>query len=124
MIFTGIKLHTSSGLTGNRKSRSKFDKRTTFSKPVNGGAIGKQPPMKKALPMPLDQLLSIPDLSICNVAITPECIQTLYNFTAGTTAAKDNELGIFEDLGDVYAQEDLDRKPDEDRVHFWVLIFS
>lgn len=35
-------------------------------------------------------------------------IKTLYNITEGTTATPGNELGIFEDLGDVYAQEDLD----------------
>ena len=35
-------------------------------------------------------------------------ILALYNITKGTTAAKGNELGIFEDIGDVYAQEDLD----------------
>jgi tripeptidyl-peptidase-1 len=32
----------------------------------------------------------------------------MYNITEGTSATKGNELGIFEDLGDVYAQEDLD----------------
>jgi tripeptidyl-peptidase-1 len=32
----------------------------------------------------------------------------MYNITAGHSATKGNELGIFEDLGDVYAQEDLD----------------
>ena len=32
----------------------------------------------------------------------------MYNFTKGTTATEGNELGIFEDLGDVYSQEDLD----------------
>lgn len=31
----------------------------------------------------------------------------MYNITAGTTATKGNELGIFEGVGDVYAQEDL-----------------
>jgi len=32
----------------------------------------------------------------------------LYNITDGTKATPGNELGIFEDLGDVYSQEDLD----------------
>jgi hypothetical protein len=31
----------------------------------------------------------------------------MYNITSGTTATKGNELGIFEGVGDVYAQEDL-----------------
>ena len=66
--------------------------------------------MKKALPMPLDSLLNISLPTLCGAAITPGCIEALYNFTAGDKAATDNELGIFEDLGDVYAQEDLDGK--------------
>lgn len=32
----------------------------------------------------------------------------LYNITDGKTATKGNELGIFESIGDIYAQEDLD----------------
>jgi tripeptidyl-peptidase-1 len=32
----------------------------------------------------------------------------MYNITAGHSATKGNELGIFEGIGDVYAQEDLD----------------
>lgn len=32
----------------------------------------------------------------------------MYNISEGTTATKGNELGIYEDLGDIYAQEDLD----------------
>ena len=32
----------------------------------------------------------------------------MYNITDGKTATKGNELGIFESIGDVYAQEDLD----------------
>ena len=31
----------------------------------------------------------------------------MYNITNGTSATAGNELGIFEDLGDVYSQEDL-----------------
>lgn len=32
----------------------------------------------------------------------------MYNVTDGDKATKGNELGIFEDLGDVYSQDDLD----------------
>jgi tripeptidyl-peptidase-1 len=32
----------------------------------------------------------------------------MYNISQGTSATKGNELGIFEGIGDVYAQEDLD----------------
>ena len=40
--------------------------------------------------------------------IVKHTTKEMYNFTEGTTAHKGNEMGIFEDLGDVYAQEDLD----------------
>jgi tripeptidyl-peptidase-1 len=32
----------------------------------------------------------------------------MYNISAGHSATKGNELGIFAGIGDVYAQEDLD----------------
>ena len=32
----------------------------------------------------------------------------MYNISEGHTATKGNELGVFEGVGDVYAQEDLD----------------
>jgi len=31
----------------------------------------------------------------------------MYNISIGSTAAAGNQLGIFEDLGDVYSQTDL-----------------
>lgn len=34
-------------------------------------------------------------------------ITAMYNFTQGTKATPGNELGIFEDLGDIYSQQDL-----------------
>lgn len=33
----------------------------------------------------------------------------MYNIPKGTKATKGNELGIFEGLGDVYAQDNLDQ---------------
>ena len=107
-VTPGIKLHAMGG-----KSRRSAEPETELQKRTFGvtdGSPVKFPPLKKPLPMSLSQLLSMDALSICNVAITPECIRTLYNFTEGTTAAKGNQLGIFEDLGDVYAQEDLNGK--------------
>lgn len=106
-VTPGIKLHTVGGKPGRRASEDKLEKRT-FGVTNGKGNPGKLPPMKKALPDSLQNLLAEDPISICNVAVTPECIRTFYNFTLGTTAAKDNELGIFEDLGDVYAQEDFD----------------
>lgn len=57
--------------------------------------------------MTLEALLAIPELLVCDVAITQLCIKALYNVTAATKAAAGNQLGIFEDLGDVYSQTDL-----------------
>lgn len=48
-----------------------------------------------------------PALGVCNTAITPACIKALYNVTSPTKSAAGNQLGIFEDLGDVYSQTDL-----------------
>ena len=47
-------------------------------------------------------------LQICDVIVTPDCVRAFYNITEPTKAAEGNELGIFESIGDVYAQEDLD----------------
>lgn len=47
-------------------------------------------------------------LAHCDVAITPAGIRAMYNFTQGTSAVPHNELGIFENIGDIYSQEDLD----------------
>ncbi|KAF7586002.1 hypothetical protein BBP40_009725 [Aspergillus hancockii] len=75
----------------------------------NGGArsFGILPPILRPLTLPLEALLGNL-LALCDVAVTPACIQAMYNVSDGTKATKGNELGIFEDLGDVYSQEDLD----------------
>lgn len=65
------------------------------------------PPLRAKLPVNIQTLLSQPLKQSCPQAILPACISTLYNITAPTKAAKGNELGIFEDLGDVYSQSDL-----------------
>lgn len=44
--------------------------------------------------------------SSCGTAITPQCIKSMYNITAGTSAISTNALGIFE-TEDTYAQQDL-----------------
>lgn len=49
------------------------------------------------------------ELATCDVAITPACIQALYDFKPLSPHAKvssNNSMGIFED-GDFYAQADL-----------------
>ncbi|KAI3400610.1 hypothetical protein diail_2322 [Diaporthe ilicicola] len=46
--------------------------------------------------------------SVCDSYVTQECIRTQYSIPKGDKAAKGNELGIFESLGDHYGQNDLD----------------
>lgn len=58
--------------------------------------------------MTLQALLAIPELAVCDTAITPVCVKALYNVTAPTKAAPGNQMGIFGYLGDVYSQADLD----------------
>ena len=103
-ITPGIKLFspTRSGHSVNDKNT--IEKRTFGA---TNGKPGKLPPLLKQLPMAISELLGLAELSICQVAITPSCIATLYNITQATSAQAGNELGIFEDLGDVYSQTDL-----------------
>ncbi|KAJ5087399.1 hypothetical protein N7456_011015 [Penicillium angulare] len=71
-------------------------------------SMGGIPPILEPILMPIEQLLNDGLAEFCDVAITPQCITDMYNITEGKTATKGNELGIFEGIGDVYAQEDLD----------------
>ena len=64
-------------------------------------------PKLKALPETLTSLLAAPLSSVCDVAAIPLCIKTLYNITTPTKNATGNQLGIFEDLDDMYSQDDL-----------------
>ncbi|OGM51265.1 aorsin [Aspergillus bombycis] len=70
-------------------------------------SFGILPPILRPLTLPLEELLG-QLLVLCDVAVTPACIQAMYNVTDGDKATKGNELGIFEDLGDIYSQDDLD----------------
>ncbi|KAJ5670945.1 hypothetical protein N7507_000072 [Penicillium longicatenatum] len=63
-------------------------------------------PILEPILMPIEEILNNV-LQICDTAVTPQCVKEMYNITSGTTATKGNELGIFEGVGDVYAQEDL-----------------
>ncbi|TVY83605.1 Tripeptidyl-peptidase sed1 [Lachnellula suecica] len=81
---------------------------STLEKRIFGVTSGqKQPPLLKSLGMTLEALLAIPELLICGTAITPACIKALYKVPAATKNASGNAMGIFEDLGDVYSQTDL-----------------
>lgn len=91
-ITPGIRLF----VTGTKKpSRSEIEKRSL-----------KLPPVLKPLPPNLPVISSLLDL-FCDEVITPYCIKDMYNITDGTLSAAGNQLGIFEDLGDYYAQTDL-----------------
>ncbi|KAI9731285.1 MAG: Tripeptidyl-peptidase sed1 [Claussenomyces sp. TS43310] len=100
-ITPGIKLFT----TASKGSKETIEKRTfgvTSGKPSTV-----RPPLLKDLGMSLQDLLSKGSLSLCTIAITPDCIRALYNITKPTTAVAGNALGIFEALGDIYSQQDL-----------------
>jgi tripeptidyl-peptidase-1 len=56
----------------------------------------------------LTSMLKEPLKKLCQTIITPKCISTLYNIPKADKAAPGNEMGIFEDIGDVYSQEDMD----------------
>ncbi|KAM0262586.1 hypothetical protein ACHAQJ_001631 [Trichoderma viride] len=62
----------------------------------------------KPLPAHVAAILAANPLatSTCGTAITPQCIKSMYNITAGTSAISTNALGIFE-TEDTYAQQDL-----------------
>jgi len=103
-ITPGIKLYSPARKGEAVGVKNPLDKRT-FG--VTNGKPGKLPPLLEPLPMLLSELLALPELEICQYAITPACIATLYNITQATSAQSGNQLGIFEDLGDVYSQTDL-----------------
>jgi tripeptidyl-peptidase-1 len=47
------------------------------------------------------------NLSSCDIAITPKCIQALYQIPPANSSQDGNSMGLFEE-GDYYAGEDLD----------------
>ena len=105
-ITPGLKLLTPSHPRGGKIEKRIFG----VTGPPNPNGRGKplEPPLKKPLPQPLNSILDLPLGTLCSAAIIPECISALYNITPADKAAPGNELGIFESLGDMYAQEDLD----------------
>ena len=81
-ITPGIKLSAVSGKPGRAAGRDdpkdvrKLSKRTfgVGERPGNG-PIRPSPPIKAPLPMPFNELLTLAEGSLCNAAITPECIR-------------------------------------------------
>jgi tripeptidyl-peptidase-1 len=110
-ITPGIKLFATGGKGAARHDPKKYEKRTF-------GVTGSEaplPPLKKPMPISITEVknklasnTTNPELALCDVVVSPACIRAFYNVTKPTKAAKGNQLGIFEDLGDVYSQEDLD----------------
>lgn len=108
-ITPGLKLLTPS--SSKHRAEAEIDKRTFgVTGPASNITDSKSPilpPLRAKLPVNIEALLNQPLAQSCQQAILPACISTLYNITAPSKAAKGNELGIFEDLGDVYSQADL-----------------
>ncbi|CAK4031335.1 alkaline serine protease [Lecanosticta acicola] len=107
-ITPGIKLYAT---RTTRPPPMEIEKRTFGI----GSGVRPQPPLLESLPLPIEQIVDTAEnllgdlaLGLCDVAITPNCIRAMYNFTQATTAQPGNELGIFEDLGDYYSGQDLD----------------
>lgn len=91
-ITPGIKLYVPTTESSQGESLEKRTFGVTGGKPL--------PPLLKALPDALSNLLQQGLRGLCQMAIIPGCIDTLYQIPQGTKAAKGNELGIFEDLGE------------------------
>jgi tripeptidyl-peptidase-1 len=102
-ITPGIKIFTPEKAP---KSDSDLEKRI-FGVTDEQGKSGLLRPILHGLELTLEALLTSPELGVCKTAITPARFKALYNVTALTKSAAGNQLGIFEDLGDVYSQTDL-----------------
>lgn len=46
-------------------------------------------------------------ITTCDYHITPRCVKLLYNITVNNVSVPGNNMGIFEDLGDILDQKDL-----------------
>lgn len=101
----GVKLFTTHSVrsTGNDVEKRDFD-----------WGKGRNPikPPTKPLPISWAKMASLVSNNVetlyCDQFITPACIFALYNITTPILADPKNQLGIFEDLGDYYSQQDLD----------------
>ena len=93
-ITPGVKHLATRGSTAALKKRADWSKRP-------------QGPKTRPLPL-ISRATASADLSSCGQIVTPACIAAMYNITQGTKASASNQLGIFQDLGDVYSQQDLD----------------
>ncbi|KAG9234614.1 putative alkaline serine protease AorO [Amylocarpus encephaloides] len=97
-ITPGIKIHS----PGDRRSDDSTLGKRIFGVTGAKGNAALQPP--KIRPMPTFN----PLITGCDTIVTPACVMALYNITTPSKASATNKLGIFEALGDVYDQADLD----------------
>ena len=104
-VRPGILLLTGTGKGSRTTDESRFERR---GHGFDRNRHGHRPPPSMNLPMSLDEFFGLAEIKRCQTAMTPDCIAIMYNITKPTTAVPGNELGIFEDLGDVYSQTDLD----------------
>ncbi|KAL2854044.1 peptidase S8/S53 domain-containing protein [Aspergillus pseudodeflectus] len=95
-ITPGVKLLE---LDDTESSRQKMTKRN----PDDGVAL-----FPRASDIDLEEMLKN-GLPGCDVVISPDCIRKIYKIPEGKSASPGNELGIFQTLGDLYSQVDLDR---------------
>ncbi|KAG6004438.1 hypothetical protein E4U43_000737, partial [Claviceps pusilla] len=83
-----------------------------FRRKINKKGISLGPTVERFMPFTQPQQEEFMRLrngtSACDRYITPQCIKAIYGIPEGTLNNTENSLGIFESLGDVYAQEDLD----------------
>ncbi|KAL5409394.1 hypothetical protein PMIN03_005953 [Paraphaeosphaeria minitans] len=107
-ITPGVKLTTYSGLPAPK---------ALLKKRAEGAMKFKRPILTMPMPTNVDgnklelhtlAAVAEANLTNCNNVVTPPCIAALYNIPKSTKATPGNELGIFEDLNDVFSQEDLD----------------
>ncbi|KAK3075448.1 hypothetical protein LTR53_001233 [Teratosphaeriaceae sp. CCFEE 6253] len=97
-ITPGIKLYS----PGAQKLQdTELQKRTSLWRKPHRPRPPPVQPMPPGIPYPPA------NLDHCDTVATPQCIAALYNITKGHKAARGNQLGIFEDLGDYYSQSDL-----------------
>lgn len=86
---------------------------TTLYRKINGTSIELND--NQTLPTTKEHRFSLrsdsasPEISSCEVAVTPDCIRSLYKIPRGSKASPNNKLGIFEGLGDIFNQEDLNK---------------
>ncbi|QKX54466.1 uncharacterized protein TRUGW13939_01552, partial [Talaromyces rugulosus] len=64
-------------------------------------------PVHEPKTRPFAEPVNMGNLSSCDIAITPKCIQALYQIPPANSAQDGNSMGLFEE-GDYYAGEDLD----------------